>query len=161
VDDAPEKFPPEEWFAAVAGGRPARVAFIDINGDAELVRADWVEGNIFELAEVPLLVDEATIGDRVEVEWREGDLGPHFVRLSSGGWGARTIRSRATPDEVERFLRASGQRPLLFEPHRYECGIFVTAVRPEALNDYEEFYDSDVLDILPGRWAFTDTGEPR
>ena len=158
MDDAPEKFPPEAWFAAVAEGRAQRVAFRDVNGDTEFVRAEWIEENIFELKESPLLVDGVSIWDYVEVEWREGGVDPHFARLTEGGWGCRTIRSRATPAEVKEFLRVCEHAHVrCFEPHRYERGVFVTAVHPDAIQDYREF-DEDVTCILPGEWVFTDTG---
>lgn len=159
MDDAPEKFPPGEWFAAVAAGRRQRVAFRDINGDTEFVKAEWVEENIFKLKESPLLVDGVSIDDYVEAEWREGSIDPHFVCLFPDyGWGGRTIRSRASAEEVKKFLQVcerSGIR--CFEPHRYERGIFITAVHPDAIRYFQEI-DRDLRYILPGEWVFTDTG---
>ena len=78
MDEAPEKFPPEEWFAAVADGREQRVAFRDRDGETEFVRAEWSEANRFELQESPLLVDGVAVYDFVEVEWEEGSAEPHY-----------------------------------------------------------------------------------
>jgi hypothetical protein len=159
LEDAPEKFPPERWFAAVADGRPQRVAFRDINGDAELVRAEWSEENIFELKESPLLVDGVAIYDFVEVEWRDGSIEPHFLRcVPEYSWGCRAIRTRVSEKEVKKFLRVCDEINIRsFEGARYERGIFVTAIRPDAIQYYREL-DMDVLYLLPGEWFFTDTG---
>lgn len=159
MDEAPEKFPPEEWFAAVAEGRQQRVAFRDVNGDTEFVRAEWVEENRFELQESPLLVDGVAVWDVVEVEWREGSVEPHFLRrVPEESWGCRPIRTRVSAKEVKKFLEYCDRANIpSFERPRYERGIFVTAIRPEAIEYYREM-DRDALYLLPGEWFFTDTG---
>ena len=157
LDDAPVKFPPEEWFAAVAGGRAQRVAFRDVNGDAEFVRAEWLEENLFELKEPPLLVDGVSVLDGVEVEWRVGDVERHFLRRVEDDWNLRTIRTRASPKEAKRFLKDCDDFRIPFEQPRYERGILVTAIRQETIEYYRDM-DQDVPLFLPGEWVFTDTG---
>jgi hypothetical protein len=138
VDDAPEKFPPEEWFAAVAEGRPQRVVFRDINGDTEFVHAEWSEENVFEVKQTPLLVDGVAIWDFIEVEWMEGGIEPHFLRrLPEYSWGCRAIRTRVSPKEVKKFLRTCKELKIgSFKGPRYERGIFVTAIVPDAIQFY-------------------------
>jgi hypothetical protein len=166
VDEAPEKFPPEEWFAAVAEGRPQRVAFRDVNGDTEFVRAEWLKENVFYLRESPLLVDGISIRDFVEVEWTGGGIDPRFVRVADERWRCRTIRAHATPKEVKYFKAVCQDYHIaVFEPPRYERGIFVTAIEPDEFKEYlesEEVEDEELLyyfrHALPNGWVFTDTG---
>ena len=158
LDEAPEKFPPEEWFAAVADGREQRVAFLDINGETEFVNAEWSEENRFELKESPLLVDGVAVWDFVEVVWKEGSVEPHFLRrLPEQSWGCRPVRTRVSPKEVKKFLKTCDDLKIPFEGTRYERGILVTAIRPETIEYYREM-DWDILHFLPGEWVFTDTG---
>ena len=162
MDEAPQKFPPEEWFAAVAGGHPQRVAFRDINGDTEFVKAEWMEENVFELKESPLLVDGVSIWDFVEVEWREGSVEPHFLRSDMDDddpWRCRTIRARAGASEVRKFVQDCDSSNIhCFAPHRSERGIFVTAIRPDSIEYLKERDPYYLSYILPGEWVFTDTG---
>jgi hypothetical protein len=142
VEDAPEKFPPDEWFAAVADGRRQRVAFLDMNGETEFVHAEWSEENIFELVESPLLVDGVSYGDSVEVEWREGELDPHFTRLYDR-LDYRTIRAYPAPKEVKRFLSDCERHGINgFRRYRYERGVSVTSISPDLFKYYlEEAYE--------------------
>ena len=159
MDDAPEKFPPEAWFAAVAGGHPQRVAFRDRNGDTEFVKAEWDEENIFFLRQLPLLVDGVSTGDYVEVEWAEGSVEPRFVCLTDYGWGCRTIRARASVSEVRKFVQDCERANIrCFEDYRFERGIFVTAIRPDSIEYLRELDPYYLNYLLPGEWVFTDTG---
>lgn len=160
MDVATEKFPPEEWFAAVADGRPQRVAFRDVNGDTEFVQAEWSEENIFELTESPLLADGVSYGDSVEGEWREGELDPHFARLYDS-LDYRTIRAYPAPKEVKRFLSACERHGINgFRRYRYERGVFVTSISPDLFKYYlEEAYEELIYYVLPDGWVFTDTNK--
>ena len=162
MDEAPDKFPPEAWFAAVADGRPQRVAFRDINGDTEFVKAEWVERNVFGVRELPLLVDGVCPYDDVEVEWREGSVEPHYLRNVpevADEWSCRVIRSRATPKEVREFRQlCKSLRLNCFEGSRYERGTFVVAISPRSIRELEEEWETSLSYIVPGIWQFTDTG---
>jgi hypothetical protein len=166
MDDAPAKFPPEEWFAAVAEGHPQRVAFRDINGETEFVQAEWIEENVFWLGQLPLLVDGVCRDDNVEVEWREGEIEPHFLRNLTDPddeWSCRVVRSHATPGQVKEFTHLYQKRNFNFiEATRYERGIFVAAVSPRLIKYSEEVWETKskylLADLLPGKWVFTDTG---
>lgn len=162
MDDAPAKFPPEEWFAAVADGRRQRVAFRDNNGDTEFVKAVWIEENIFGLRQLPLLVDGVCVDDDVEVEWREGSIEPHYLRNVpevADEWSYRVIRSRPTLKEVRKFRQlCKSLRLNCFGQSRYERGIFVAAISLRLIRYLEEEEEIRLSHLFPGNWRFTDTG---
>ncbi|MDT5272178.1 MAG: hypothetical protein QOH49_4364 [Acidobacteriota bacterium] len=162
MDEAPDKFPPEEWFTAMSDGRQQRVSFRDNNGDTEFVKAVWIEANIFGLRQQPLLVDGVCIDDDVEVEWREGSVEPHYLRNLpevADEWSYRVIRSHPTPREVREFRHLCKRLRLnCFGQFRYERGIFVVAISLRLIRYLEEEEEIRLSSLLPGKWRFTDTG---
>ena len=165
--DAPEQFPPNEWFAAAADGAPQHVACRDIDGGTELVEAEWVKENVFCILEIPLLVDGVTLWDEVEADWEGGDPTPRFVRVRKGS-PVRHIRVRASEREVEKILRLmeSYKDELAFPTtrfmdcgHRYGRGVFVFCMSRLTLEDLTRLYGPRLADLLIGpEWFFTDTG---
>lgn len=160
--DAPQDFPPGGWFAAVADGAPQFVAFRDIEGGTELVEADWVKENVFDILAHPLLVDGVSMGDRVEVSWEAGDPTPRFLSVRRPG-GQRTVRVRATEHEVERFLHHVKEYKeegldIFAWGYRYERGVLVFGVYDFVAEDLKNVYHLPLSRLLPGEWVFTDTG---
>lgn len=160
MTDAPEKFPPNEWFAAVAEGGPQFVAFRDVDGGTELVEAEWVEENVFDILDHPLRVDGVSMLDRVEVAWDEGSTTPRYARTRRRS-GGRTVRALAPEDAVRRFLwgveeyGAEGLNILVWG-YRYEGGVLAFCLLKPAL---EELRAARLLArLIPGEWKFTDTG---
>lgn len=168
-DDAPvpEPWPPEAWFAAAADGAPQFVAGSDVNGDTELVAAEWVEENVFRIREIPLLVNGFSEGDEVEAAWEGGDPTPRFVRVRERSH-VRFVRVRASEREVEDIFRhvetlrdelAFPTTPFLNSGHRYGRGVFVFGISEHTLQELP-WYDWPRLArlLLPLESSFTDTG---
>lgn len=176
---APAPWPPEEWFAAVADGQPQFVACRDINGDTELVEAEWMEENVFYILEIPLLVNGVSVGDEVEAEWEDGDPTPRFVRVRERGpLRLRTVRVRASEREVETIFRSveALNDELAFPTirfldygHRHGRGVFVFCLSEFTLQDLPWLdwprlanlvlpHDGAFVDSGAREWVFTDTG---
>ena len=175
--DAPEGFPPEEWFAAVAAGAPQRVACRDIEGETEHVEAEWVDENVFRILEIPLLVNGVTLWDEVEARWEGDDPTPRFARVRRRST-VRLVRVRASEREVDRLLSLveSYKDELAFPTTRFmDCGlrygrgVLVFCMSEFTLAELTEIYGPRLPDLLLGpegfytdtgarEWVFTDTG---
>lgn len=177
--DAPPNFPPDEWFAAVADGAPQHVACRDINGDTELVAAEWIEENVFYILEIPLLVNGVSLGDEVEAEWEGDDPTPRFVRVRERSpLRLRPVRVRASEREVETIFRnvealndelAFPTTRFMEYGHRYGRGVFVFCLSEYTLQDLPRYdwrrlaglvlpHDGAFIDSGGCDWVFTDTG---
>ena len=73
--------PPDEWWTGSYAKGNVRINFYNIYGQVESLAATWIEDNVFALDETPLLVNGLSIEDEVEVEWREGEVIPYFLRV--------------------------------------------------------------------------------
>jgi hypothetical protein len=112
--NAPEDsqpIPPDEWFIESYAKDDVRVNFYDIYGKVEPIPAFWREGNIFWLDETPLRVNGVSIEDVVEVEWRENEITPYFVRIREKS-NFRTFRAQlsskdATDKRLVEFLKTN------------------------------------------------------
>jgi hypothetical protein len=162
MSDAPEKFPPEEWFAAFADGRKQHVAFRDINGGTELLEAEWIEENVFLIRELPLLVDGVGPYSSVEVFWEEGDVTPRFLR-AAGEPDCRVVRVPAYDCDVEQLTALDDEldRDYFFRLFRGRCrrgrGVFVFCLEDHTLAQLRE-HGLSLEMLLPRGWRFTDGG---
>lgn len=177
--DAPGKFPPEEWFAAVADAAPQFVAFRDINGETELVAAEWLKENVFDILEIPLPVNGVSRWDEVEAEWGADDPTPRFARVRKrSGLRTRYGRVRASEREVEEIFRnvealndelAFPNTRFIDGGHRYGRGVFVFGLSEFTLRDLTGYdwprlarlvlpFESSFTDTGACGWVFTDTG---
>lgn len=102
---------PDEWFIESYAKDDVRVNFYDIYGKVEAIPAFWMEDNIFSLDETPLRVDEISIEDLVEVEWRENEIMPYFLRIKEKSifrtFRVPLSREDATNKRLVNFLKTN------------------------------------------------------
>lgn len=145
--------PPEEWFAHVADGRQQVAAFPNVDDKVELLEVEWLKERIFEVEQVPLLVNGVSLYDRVEMEWQDGDHVPHFKRVTEP-FGNRTVRAIVNgPTRKDRDAFVNSVVSSSFPEYRYENEVLAFTVSRSELDGETR----EQLDSLPLSWLYTDT----
>jgi hypothetical protein len=145
--------PPEKWFAYLAFGHQQEVAFPSTDDQVELVKVEWKRARLFRVAQVTLLVNDVSLYDLVEAEWRDGDLIPHFKRVAERS-GHRTIRAVVTDLESEASIRHFAKLNTTDRKrYRYEKGVLAFTISESELDEIAKEW----LGYLPLSWVYTDT----
>ena len=152
-DETPPPMPPPEWFEYVADGREQQAVFPTADGKVELVNVHWWEELLFVIKQIPLLVNGISYADVVEVEWREGEIIPHFKRVVDSE-GERVVRVTAVGSNekaMNEFLKDHMDRRHL--SYRYENNVLVFGIVGPELDEGTRNW----LSYLDASWIYTDT----
>lgn len=147
------RVPPAEWFTYIAEVYYEKAAFPVADAKAELLRVNWQYELLFYVEQVPLLTNVVSLGDIVEMEWKDGDIIPRFKRVVEAS-GQRTVRvDLATSDRKQYFRDFLAALKRTHPDCRHENNLVTFAIEDHELDEDTK----DWLAYLHVSWVYTDT----